>query len=130
MAQALSLGISLTKLKAARIAIRDPGSERVSFDLHADLKEASRDTTRIKVRYALQVETFPMVLRVEMAGVAYLDAALLGKDQSLETLGETFISDLALELYQRNFESLYLFLETLGLPFPSPWLVKEPHLRK
>ena len=118
----------MTKIRASKIAIRPVGGQRLSYDLSADIKEVSRDGAKAKLRYLLVVETYPMVMRVEMEGVVRMDVGFLGSDQTLEGIGEAMIGDLAMKIFKDNYESMYNVLDTLGLEGPSPWLTREVHL--
>ena len=118
----------LTRLRVSVVAIRPPDGTKVSFDLHVDIKQASRSGTALKLRYSIGIETFPLIYRAEIAGSAELNAELMAKDESLEDLGEGVLSDVALQIFRQNFETLYLALSTMGVDSPSPWLVREVHL--
>jgi hypothetical protein len=100
----------------------------MSYDLQADVKQVSRKGPTIKLRYTIGIETYPMIFRAEIGGVAYANAEMLAKDENLEDLGEGVLGDIALQIYRQNFESLYLALTTLGIAAPSPWLVKDVQL--
>jgi len=128
LAQMLKVDAQLTKLRTSFIAIKPPVGTKVSYDLQADIKSVSRDGTQLKLRYAIGIETFPAIYRAEIGGFAVANAEMLAKDESLADLGESVLSDVALQIYRQNYEALYLALATLGLDAPSPWLVKDVHL--
>ena len=128
LAQMLRVEAHLTKLRTSLVAIKPAGGEKVSYNMQADIKVVSRDGTRLKIRYDLIIETFPLVYRAELAGFAHINAEMLAKDENLEDLGEGVLGDVAYQIYQQNFEALYLALSTQGLDAPSPWLVREVHL--
>lgn len=126
----LKVEAQLTKLRTSLVAIKPPEGQKVNFNIQADIKTVARDGTRLKIRYLLELETFPLIYRAQMGGFATANAEMLAKDENLEDLGEEVISDIALQLYKSGFEPLYLTLSTLGLEAPSPWLVKDVHLAK
>lgn len=126
----LQVEAHMTKLRTSLVAIRPPEGTKVSFDLQADVKTVSRDGTRLKLRYTIGIDTFPLIYRAEIGGFAHANAEMLAKDESLEDLGEGALSDIALQLYRSSYEPLYLVLDTLGLEAPSPWLVRDVHLAK
>jgi hypothetical protein len=130
MAQMLNAETQLTRIRASKIAIKPLNGQKVTYDLLTDIKEVSRNGSRAKLRYQLVVQTFPMVLRVEMDGVVWMDVSFLGQDQTLDDLGEGMLSDLALRIFEDNYPSMYLILDSLGLDGPSPWLTKEVHFAK
>jgi hypothetical protein len=126
----LKVDAHLTRLRTSLVAIRPPEDTKVSFDLHADIKTVSRDGTRLKLRYTIDIQTFPLIYRAEMGGFAAVDAEMLAKDENLEDLGEAVLSDVAIQIYRSQFEALYLTLATQGLEAPSPWLVKDVQLAR
>jgi hypothetical protein len=130
MAQVLKVETQMTRIRASKIAIKPIGGKGVTYDLRADIREASRNGTTAKLRYQLVVETFPMILRVEMDGVVYMDVGFLTKDQTLDSLGEGILGDLALRIFKDNYQSLYLILDSLGVEGPSPWLTRDVHFVK
>jgi hypothetical protein len=128
LAGMLRVDSHLTKLRTSLVAIRPTEGTKVSYDLQADIKAVSRDGTRIKVRYAMNIDTFPLIYRAEIGGFAIANAEMLAKDENLEDLGEEVLGDIALQIYRQSYEALYLTLATQGLDAPSPWLVKDVHL--
>lgn len=128
LAQTLGIDSQLTKLRTTLVAIKPPEDTKATFDLQADVKTISRDATRLKLRFVIGIETFPLIYRVEMGGFAHANAEMLATDESLEDLGEAVLSDIILQVYRAHYEELYLTLSTLGLEAPSPWLVKDVHL--
>lgn len=117
-----------TKLRASLVAIKPPEGAKVSFDLQADVKTVLRDPTKLKLRYTIGIDTFPLIYRAEIGGFAFANAEMLAKDESLEDLGEGVLSDIAVQIFRDSYEGLYLVLSTIGLEAPSPWLVRDVHL--
>jgi hypothetical protein len=130
LARMLSVNAQLTKLRTSVIAIKPPEGTKMNYDLNVDIKQVSRTGPRLKLRYALEIDTFPAICRAEIAGFAWLNAETLAKDESLEDLGEGVLGEVALDIYRQNFEALYLALASVGMDSPSPWLVKDVHLVK
>jgi hypothetical protein len=121
---------SLSKVRVSRLTARRPQEERVIFDLKAEIKEATRTDSGWLLRYLLAVDTFPMVLRAEMEGLAELELPGAAGALSLEEMGETVWSDMAVQIFRQNFELFHLVLDTMGFDSPSPWLVREVRLLK
>jgi hypothetical protein len=124
----LKVDAQLTRLRASLVAIKPPEGTKMSFDLQVDIKQVSRNGPKLKLRYSIGIETFPLIYRAEIGGFALADAEMLAKDENLEDLGEGVLGDIALQIYRQNFESVYLTLSSLGLDAPPPWLVKDVHL--
>jgi hypothetical protein len=128
LARMLKVESQLTKLRTNLVAIRPPDGTKISYDLQADIKAVSRDGTRIKIRFAINIDTFPLIYRAEIGGFALANAEMLAKEESIEDLGEEVLGDIALQIFRQNFEALYLTLATQGLDAPSPWLVRDVHM--
>jgi hypothetical protein len=128
LSRMLKVESQLTKLRTTLVAIRPLGDTKVSFDLQADIKAVSRDGPRIKIRYSIDIETYPLIYRAEIGGFAHANAEMLAKEESIEDLGQEVLGDIALQIFRQNYESLYLTLATQGLDAPSPWLVKDVHI--
>ena len=98
---------------------------KAAFELGAELKEIGASDGVVRFRYTIYLETFPSVMRAEMQGLATLPASAF---ENADSMTEKDISDVALELFQSNYESLYLLFQSLGITAPSPWMVKDVHM--
>ena len=119
---------SLRRIHVARLTLGHEKSPKASFDLNADLKEVNREKTKLKFRYTLYLETFPAIQRAELEGDAEVESPLFESVEDLGSLDEGMFTDLAIEIYRKNYDVLYLVFESLGLEAPSPWIVKDVHL--
>ncbi|MDG6962544.1 MAG: hypothetical protein JRN48_01735, partial [Nitrososphaerota archaeon] len=105
LSQKLQVEAHLTKLRTSLVAIKPPQGAKYTFDLQADIKTVSRDGAKIKLRYAIDIETFPLIYRVQIGGFATASVDMLAKDENLEDLGEAVLSDVALQIYRSNYEA-------------------------
>jgi len=120
----------LTKIRVSRLSLNPLDGRSPSFDLSADFREISRAGGKVKLRYSLTVDTFPLVERAGVEGFAIVDESLIvPKDQSGETDGAV-LDELAVAIFRSDYESLYLLFDTLRVASPSPWLVREVRLVK
>ena len=101
---------------------------KVAFDLGADIKEIETTKGRLRLKYTLYIDASPAVERAELRGDVTITSPAISAVTDLQALGEDKISDIALQIYRRNFEVLYLTLESAGLVAPSPWLIKDVRL--
>lgn len=130
MAQALKVESHLTRLKTSVVAIKPAAGVKASYDLQADIKAVSRRGARLKLRFTIGIDTFPLVYRAELGGFAYANLDMLAVDEGLEALGEGVLSDVILQIFRDHYESLYLALSTQDMEAPSPWLVRDVHLSR
>lgn len=90
----------------------------------------SRNGARVKLRFVIGIETFPLIYRAEMGGFAFANLEMLAMDEGIEELGEGVLSDIILQIFRTNYEPLYLALSTSGVEAPSPWLVRDVQLTR
>jgi hypothetical protein len=120
---------TLSSIKVSRMSLGfDRILSKVAFDLGADIKEIETTKGRLRLRYSLYVDASPAVERAELRGEVTITSPTISSVTDLQALGEDKISEIALQIYRRNFEVLYLTLETAGLVAPSPWLIKDVRL--
>ncbi|MCS4537961.1 MAG: hypothetical protein HYY67_03780 [Thaumarchaeota archaeon] len=101
---------------------------QVRYDLNADLKEVKRDKTKLRFKYALFLETFPAIQRAELEGDAEVESPVFGSVTDLGNLDQGLFTELVIEIYRKNYDTLYLILDCLGLDIPSPWIIRDVHL--
>jgi len=144
--------VASSQLKAIRVSRVAAGQDKApgpaTFELGAEIRERRVTTVRagdgsdqraVEVDYKLSLGTTPSgEISVEMSGSAVLLPVAFaklptGRNQRVgrlqDVLEEWQISKLALELYARNYEVLYLLLmDSFGGSVPPPSLIEDVHL--
>ncbi len=124
----MNVDTQLTKIRLSRISMNPIDGTKVNFGLDADFREISRAAGKVKLRFILTVDTFPLVERASMEGFALLEEKVLQPDGDSGGADGVSLNELALAIFRNDFESLYLLFDTLKLPPPSPWMVREVRL--
>lgn len=119
---------TIDKVRVARLALGYGKVPRPNFDLGADLKELSREGSKLNLKYTLYLDTFPAVQRVELQGMATIRSPLINSQTDEVDVSERLLSDIALEIFRNHYDTIYLLFDSMRLPFPSPWVVKNVHL--
>ncbi len=120
---------TLTRIKVARMTLGHTNeTPKVSFDLGADIKEIETVKGRLRLKYTLYLDANPAVERAELGGEVTITSDRISSVTDLQALGEEKISEIAMQIYRRNFETLYLLFESSGLQAPSPWLIEDVRL--
>lgn len=119
---------SVRRIRVARLALGNEKSPKASFDLNAELKEVKRTGTKFKLRYSLFLETFPAVQRAELEGDAEVESPIFSSFEDLGSLDQRLVTKLAVEIYRKSFEVIYLLFDSLGLDAPSPWILRGVQL--
>jgi hypothetical protein len=123
------LHCTLSKIKVARLTLGHSNAmPNVSFDLGADIKEVETVKGRLRLKYTLYLDANPAVERAELSGEVTITSPAISAVTDLQALGEDKISEIAMQIYAKNYETLYLTFQTAGLAAPSPLLIEDVHL--
>ena len=120
---------TLTKVKVSRLTMGHVKKlPKVSFDLGADMQEIETTKGRLRLKYTIYLDSNPAVERAELQGEVTITSAAISPVTDLQELGEEKVSEIAMQVYRKNFEIIYLAMSTAGLAAPSPWLIQDVHL--
>jgi hypothetical protein len=120
---------TLSRIKVAKLTLgHSTRMPKVSFDLGADIKETETAKGRLRLKYTLYLDANPAVERAELSGDVTITSPAITAVTDLQALGDEKISELAMQIYAKNYETLYLTLQSSGLVAPSPHLIQDVHL--
>jgi hypothetical protein len=120
---------TLSRIKVSRLTFgHSTKVPKVSFDLGADMKEVETSKGRLRLKYTLYIDANPAVERAELEGEVLITSPKITSVTDLQALGEDKISDIAMQVYTKNYETIYLTFESAGLTAPSPLLIQDVHL--
>jgi hypothetical protein len=124
-----NIAVDLTRIKVARLTLgHNAKVPKVTFDLGADMKELEKSAGRLRLKYTLYLDANPAVERAELEGELTIRNPKITSNTDLQALGEGKISDIAMQIYAKNYETLYLTFESVGLVAPSPLLIQDVHV--
>ena|ERR1700733_9144698 len=124
-----NIAVDLTRIKVARLTLgHNAKVPKVTFDLGADMKELEKSSGRLRLKYTLYLDANPAVERAELEGELTIKNPKITSNTDLQALGEGKISDIAMQIYAKNYETLYLTFESVGLVAPSPLLIQDVHV--
>ncbi len=120
---------TLSRIKVSRLTFgHSTKVPKVSFDLGADMKEVETSKGRLRLKYTLYIDANPAVERAELEGEIVITSPRITAVTDLQALGEDKISDIAMQVYAKNYETIYLTFESAGLTAPSPLLIQDVHI--
>jgi hypothetical protein len=120
---------TLSKIKVAKLTLGHTSAlPKLSFDLGADIKEIETAKGRLRLKYTLFLDANPAFERAELSGEVTITSPAISAVTDLQALGEDKISDIAMGIYAKNYEILYLTFQSAGLVAPSPFLIKDVHM--
>lgn len=120
---------SISRVKVSRLTLgQDKRQPKVTFDLGADIKEAETARGRLTLKFVLYIDAIPAIQRAELEGTVAIMSPLITPVTDLQALGDEKISEMAMQIYQKNYELVYLLFTSEGLSAPSPWLIRDVQL--
>lgn len=120
---------TLSRIKISKLTLgHTTAMPNVSFDLGADIKEVETAKGRLRLKYTLYLDANPAVERAELSGEVTITSPAISAVTDLQALGEDKISDIAMAIYSKNYETLYLAFQSAGLVAPSPFLIQDVHM--
>lgn len=121
--------VTLSMIKVSKLTLGHMSAlPKVSFDLGADIKETETAKGRLRLKYTLFLDANPAVERAELSGEVAITSPSISAVTDLQALGEDKISDIAMGIYAKNYETLYLVFQSAGLVAPPPLLIQDVHL--
>ncbi len=119
---------TVSRIKVSRLTFGHATKiPKVSFDLGADIKEMETAKGRLRLRYTLYIDANPAVERAEISGEVTITNPQITPVTDLKALGEDKISDIAMQIYAKDYELIYLTFQSAELPAPSPLLIQDVH---
>lgn len=100
-------------------------SPRAKFDFDIDMTESGRAGDILRVRYSFLFKRLAAGEFCSVSGRAALRLAGYGADTDLSQLDGDTINMIAVEIFRRNYESVYLLHGALGMEAPSPWITED-----
>jgi len=117
------VSISLTKVeREAR------GLESKPFDFDVDLSESARTEDTLSVRYSYTFGRPPSGQVCKVSGTALVRFSQFNPTSDFHTLGNDITSEMAVEIFRKNYENVYLLLDALSMDAPSPWITQDVSL--
>ena len=101
----------------------------VVFDFGANLEEAARSESKVTLSFRMTMDTEPSIAKFVVEGTA----GLSGDDQEIEKLlsadPDTNVPYVFTKIYQTVYAVIFMLAGTIDVPYPSPALLKKPHVR-
>ncbi|MGH9917671.1 MAG: hypothetical protein ACRD6W_02180 [Nitrososphaerales archaeon] len=104
------------------------GSEPTPFDFDVYLSESARTEDRMSVRYSF---TFgrPFSGQVcKVSGTATVRFSGFDPSRDFHALGDDVANEMAVEIFRRDYTTVYLLHEALAMEAPSPWITRQVSL--
>ena len=101
----------------------------VIFDFGANLEESDRSSDEVTLNFQMTMETEPAIAKFVVEG----SATLTGEESEIEKLlspdPQTNVPYVFTRIYQTVYSVIFMLAGTIDVPYPSPALLKRPHVR-
>ena len=118
----------IEKLSAERLEASSTHHTRVVFNVRVNIDELERKSNSLALKFEVKLETEPSIARLSVEGVANV----LGNPPQIEKMmtedPSTKVPRVLTPIYQEVYPALFMMVSTLGLPYPSPALLKKAHI--
>ncbi len=127
-----SLGVRILAVESAiqEISLTNSGGttkERSAgqFDFDVDMSESSRTEDSLNVRYAFSFGKPSSGQLCKVRGSAVVRFLRFNPKNDFHALGNDISNEMAVEIFRKNYESVYLLLDALGMDAPTPWITQD-----
>ncbi|HVB95431.1 MAG TPA: hypothetical protein VND41_02365 [Nitrososphaerales archaeon] len=102
--------------------------ERRPFDFDVDLSESVRTEDTLSVRYSFTFGRPSSGPVCKVSGTALVRFFQFNPTSDFHTLGNDVTNEMAVEIFRKNYEAVYLLHDALSMEAPSPWITQEVSL--
>ena len=124
----VSVESSIDSISLSAAERRREGSEPRPFDFDVDLSESARTEDRLSVRYSFTFGRPSSGQVCKVSGTAAVRFSQFNPSRDFHTLGDDITNEMAIEIFRKNYEAVYLLHEALAMDAPSPWVTQEVSL--
>lgn len=119
---------SVTRISITSANGRTPSSGGFDFDVY--LSEVSRSRDVLEVEYCFRFGRQSHGNSCEIGGRAKLRIGPAGVDADMQALGPEVTNQIVVGIFRKNYESVYLIHQSLGMEAPSPWITQDVSLAR
>jgi hypothetical protein len=98
------------------------------FDFEVDLSECGRTEETLRFRYSFSFGRLTSGQVCKIRGEAVVRFSQLNPGRGFNNLGGDLTNEIAVEIFRRNYESVYLLHGALAMEAPSPWITQDVSL--
>ena len=122
----------VTKIRSVAVQKLDEKSNHntpVIFDFGANLEEADRTNESVALNFKMTMDTEPAIAKFAVEGTAVVSGEESEIEKLLSADPETNVPYVFTRIYQSVYSVIFMLAGTIDVPYPSPALLKRPHVR-
>jgi hypothetical protein len=126
-------GIQIVELRIDHITLSRTGNATRAnrarpFDFDVDLSEKSRTGNSLRVGYSFSFGKPASGQTCKIGGEAVVRFPESSSDRDFHYLGNDLTNEIAVAIFRKNYESIYLLHEAMAMDAPSPWITQDVSL--
>lgn len=121
-----------TKIRSIGVQKLDEKSNHntpVIFDFAANLEEGDRSSESVTLNFKMTMDTEPAIAKFAVEGSAVINGEESEIEKLLSSDPETNVPYVFTRIYQTVYSVIFMLAGTIDVPYPSPALLKRPHVR-
>jgi len=122
------VNVTIKKVLAQKLEDSSTHDSKVVFNIGVNIEEVYRRSNSVGLNYAISLETEPLIAKLAIEGVATVNGSPAGVEKMLAQDPATGIPKVLTPIYEEIYSLLFILVGTLDLPYPSPALLKKPHV--
>ena len=122
------LALRSRRIIAQKLEDSSSHDTRVVFNVGVNIEEVYRKSNSVALNFAVSLETEPSIGKLAIEGVATVTGNPAGVEKMLAADSSTNIPKVLTPIYEEIYSVLFMLVGTLDLPYPSPALLKKPHV--
>ncbi len=122
----------VTKIRNVAVQKLDEKSNHntpVIFDFGANLEESDRTSESVTLNFRMTMDTEPAIAKFVIEGSATINSEESEIEKLLSADPETNVPYVFTRIYQTVYSVIFMLAGTIDVPYPSPALLKRPHVR-
>jgi hypothetical protein len=119
-----SIQSRIDSISLAKAGGKNDASRNSPFDFDVELDEVSRTSDSLRVKYAFTFGIASSGQICKVGGVAVLCFSGFDPEADFHSLGNDITNEMAVEIFRKNYESVYLLHDALGMEAPSPLITQ------
>ena len=127
-ARIISVESRIDRISIGKTAHDSRGTRNERFNFEADIREEGLTDDTLRVKYGFSFGRPSDGRASQISGEAAIRFSHLGPNTDLRSLREYLNTQMAIEIFRKNFESIYLLHSAVGMEAPSPWIIQDVRL--
>jgi len=116
-------------ISAQKMDERSNHNTPVVFNFGVNMEEADRKNESVTLNFQMTMGTEPAIAKFAIEGTATVSGEGSEIEKALAANPQTNVPEVFTRIYQQVYSVVFMLAGTIDVPYPSPALLKKPHVR-